>query len=981
MPTVFHISDLHLVKDATGDNLNDLLRNEATDRMRAIPKGEKLLIASGDFHNWKETDYDKAKEFILSLVKAMGIDMEQDVFVVPGNHDAGNDATIKACFPGTNVDLFRKVVIEKVKDWKTDQHQRYLEERRKHFELYCRFVRELGIYKEADGDLPVRSHVRCWRNRLNILHLNTALAADGKEKKNQITDIDEAADPEIWKKANEKMPTIAVGHNHILDILGNSEEAQIDFQKKLREIFLVHNVSAYLCGDRHLIPDNPNELWYKLGDYRGETNVEIPVCCCAKTSGDNGDTYSEFGYWILAWKSRENQAKRTCYKLNKTFFKTNPDLSSEFQLRGVHRAEKTKRERTGDADGGIETTLTEILDQLEGRKDCGQLPKAGEYRKIQECIAFLESKREQLIDYLSAFQIKYRKEDNDAGYLLWLRASESDGTGEPVMPLLYAELLLRAAAYEIDCQQSSSIIVTNLDKAEKTLRAHMEFTPAQSLGTEEAALLQRLLDRLDTLRKSFKAWITAQKKASPTPPLRADAGKPNAAAMEWKDQIGFFPALYSQEFDSAPGADEQNMERMEIAMMRSLISCKTVVLQGPQISDNGNMLRLLLTDGFRKLWEEGYVVYTPFRDLISPLDYLKDRLARKDFHFSSFKGFNEKEVGAKEAEANRRVIQKALESSSMPAFHSIRNQLFIPPEMKAESFEEIYEAYRRLADMQAATRYYSPAFHQDWERRKTASNIRFWRVQKDDPTQWPSIPDAIGFYLNELEKDIEAKPDPARERHCRGLRAMLETVRERTKQDKDKGVQTEIRGYFYGLLSELQGTAYAADSPDLLESFRELVDLAYNLRMGVLSSNAITVHLQDNRLLLHNRYHPAKPQAMYGIDYILKLYKKETDPGMMLLHWKDFIYALRHRRETEIARIVEHWPEEKSLEEKNKDGIVTVNCYTDSQDQAYEVTGFSCETTAGGIGNKKTITSGESESENTESLGTIVTINDETALT
>jgi hypothetical protein len=87
--------------------------------------------------------------------------------------------------------------------------------------------------------------------------------------------------------------------------------------------------------------------------------------------------------------------------------------------------------------------------------------------------------------------------------------------------------------------------------------------------------------------------------------------------------------------------------------------------------------------------------------------------------------------------------------------------------------------------------------------------------------------------------------------------------------------------------------------------------------MGVLSSNAITVRLQDNRLLLQNRYRPAKPQAMYGIDYILKLYKKETDPGMMLLHWKDFIYALRQRRETEIARIVEHWPEEKSLEDNN----------------------------------------------------------------
>ena len=45
-------------------------------------------------------------------------------------------------------------------------------------------------------ELTGRYDVRCWRGNLNILHLNSALIADGNEKDNQMTDVDKAAEPE-----------------------------------------------------------------------------------------------------------------------------------------------------------------------------------------------------------------------------------------------------------------------------------------------------------------------------------------------------------------------------------------------------------------------------------------------------------------------------------------------------------------------------------------------------------------------------------------------------------------------------------------------------------------------------------------------------------------------------------------------------------------------------------------------------------------
>ena len=92
---ILHISDLHFVKNAARYNTEEVLLREASKKVRGVPQGKKLLIVTGDFHNFWDKDYQNAEEFLEKLVTGMGLDMKQDVFVIPGNHDVGNDAALE----------------------------------------------------------------------------------------------------------------------------------------------------------------------------------------------------------------------------------------------------------------------------------------------------------------------------------------------------------------------------------------------------------------------------------------------------------------------------------------------------------------------------------------------------------------------------------------------------------------------------------------------------------------------------------------------------------------------------------------------------------------------------------------------------------------------------------------------------------------------------------------------------------------------
>lgn len=90
--------------------------------------------------------------------------------------------------------------------------------------------------------------MRCWRNKINFIHCNTAIGADGRNKDGQVLDIDELA--EI--KTEKGKTNIILAHNSFADM---HEKVQM----RMRDSMRVHGVAAYFCGDRHR-----REQWNKI---------------------------------------------------------------------------------------------------------------------------------------------------------------------------------------------------------------------------------------------------------------------------------------------------------------------------------------------------------------------------------------------------------------------------------------------------------------------------------------------------------------------------------------------------------------------------------------------------------------------------------------------------------------------------------------------------------------------------------------------
>ena len=298
MVYLLHLSDLHFVKNALSYSTEELLLREAAERLRDVPAGQKLLVLTGDFHNFRDPDYGRAVKFLKRLVSETGLEMEQDVFLIPGNHDVGNPAALRPLLEGVDPDWEEHLEsdLEMLKRGK----KRFLRGRLRAFRAYSAFAAELGCYPPDAGDRPASSHLRCWRGRLNLLHLNTALLADGSSKSDQGCDADGAAAPETWG-AGESLPALALGHNSFFDL---KQEQQGD----LVPVFALHNVSAYLCGDRHKLETNPQQQMIRLEPGYGQ-GPEIPNLVAAKSIGDGDDSYSDLGFCWHLWDEASGEVQ------------------------------------------------------------------------------------------------------------------------------------------------------------------------------------------------------------------------------------------------------------------------------------------------------------------------------------------------------------------------------------------------------------------------------------------------------------------------------------------------------------------------------------------------------------------------------------------------------------------------------------------------------------------------------------------------
>lgn len=78
-----HISDLHIKNKADWNNY----RRELFIKCSEIGKID-LVIVTGDFHDFSDgISFEMAKNFLQELVEKLKLDISNDLFLVPGNHD------------------------------------------------------------------------------------------------------------------------------------------------------------------------------------------------------------------------------------------------------------------------------------------------------------------------------------------------------------------------------------------------------------------------------------------------------------------------------------------------------------------------------------------------------------------------------------------------------------------------------------------------------------------------------------------------------------------------------------------------------------------------------------------------------------------------------------------------------------------------------------------------------------------------------
>lgn len=263
------ISDLHIF-DGTDWNIMSEAYKKILDKVNI-----GFVIVTGDLHQYAQ-DYNKSHEFLCKLSEMLKLD-RKNFFIVPGNHDSYtcNDKEAYTFFIENNVekqqDCYRNYFIKgKLVDC-------FLE--------YNKFISAFynGIVP-IQYEEPEQVVVKNWKNKLNIIHINTAINCNGNNSLKQIVDIYKLSN--LYTALNNNCPSIIIAH-HPIDLLHDSHKTTV-----IRYIS-DWRVSAYLCGDVH------KEMIFHINTFLN-SNSSIPCIVCGKSSCDNQDVYSDFGCIIYS---------------------------------------------------------------------------------------------------------------------------------------------------------------------------------------------------------------------------------------------------------------------------------------------------------------------------------------------------------------------------------------------------------------------------------------------------------------------------------------------------------------------------------------------------------------------------------------------------------------------------------------------------------------------------------------------------------
>ena len=268
-------SDLHILKSVDWNLMMDSYRSLAK---RLHPD---FIVITGDYRHKKyeeNYDYSETLEFLEEITKLFSV-KKKDVFLVPGNHDVEDYEFRKDSIRG---------IIEGAEN--PEKYMEYLEKTQNlkmAFESYSNFVKQFYGDEVTDNRINNPDDVIClpWRDKINIIILNTALISDGNKEHGEIIDINALSKIEI----NKKLPTLVLGHHDFSSICESQKERMV-------KIFEKFNVRAYLCGDTH-------KDGIKFIDKYDDIVNKIPCIICGKSAVQLMDNYSDVGVISYNWNN------------------------------------------------------------------------------------------------------------------------------------------------------------------------------------------------------------------------------------------------------------------------------------------------------------------------------------------------------------------------------------------------------------------------------------------------------------------------------------------------------------------------------------------------------------------------------------------------------------------------------------------------------------------------------------------------------
>lgn len=479
-----------------------------------------------------------------------------------------------------------------------------------------------------------------------------------------------------------------------------------------------------------------------------------------------------------------------------------------------------------------------------------------------------------------------------------------------MLPLFYAEILIRLAeAYEkqakkkIERKLEDYRILECLKKAQEIMEAQMNYNAICQDESEKCNdFCETLSLRINTLKKQRKEHISV---------ASINVNHENHSSI-------VFEPVFSGCFDSASGNDQSKLTDVELNLFQLAACGKTILLQGPQIVDNRNILQLLCTTNLRMLCKMGIVVFSAYGQMKSTRDFIINCLNNPNFKFSSVPEYNNSIKGTE----LRRVITKGL-NASLP-FENIKEELSVEVRQK---MEPVYDAYRIAAECFCEE--YTMKYHQNPQLRST--NFKISR-QSDNMLRL-GLADVLHEKLEDLIQDQRVFPVNKRDT----LLQQFKELEQLAQSPNKNGNVCQSRSDYEYMITDLRKKDVFPE--ETLNLFQNLIHTCYYLYNGKLSCDKVIIPMTEPMICV---YREKKAQeSIFKVDYQYKRYKLPSAARQNIIGWDNIAAYILAARQIMANPTI---PLEKKASMMHKEtGLV----YEADLEQSVNVTKMSAKTSDG----------------------------------